>query len=1366
MAYEADLTAYDFNYDLAEMTAEAAGSILLSNHSYAAARGWYYNGVWWWFGDVEVSTTEDFRFGFYDQRARSLDSLANAAPDYLIVMAASNDRNDAGPTPPDSHLYYDPVLEDWAWSWDVRDADGGLDGYDCLPNTGQVAKNVLTVGAADCTYFLPPPYDPQYIEMTPYSSWGPTDDGRIKPDVVGDGDHVWSSWGTGNADYNWQSGTSQAAPNITGSLALLQKAYKDRSGGTPMRAATLKALVIDTAVDVEADGPDYKFGWGLPNFDAAHDVIVADDDGGGLINEDTIAQGDTIYYYFCRPYSGLDDAVFTLCWSDPEGTPPAPSLNPTDPMLVNDLDMRVYYEGMEYRPYILDPSNPSAAAMSGDNIRDNVERVDFVLGDTGNFIVRITHKGTLAGGSQDFSLVAWQVRRTKSYHVYADGSGDFPDISTAANNTDCGDTVFVHAGTYYEHDIVFMDRQTVIGVDGAENTVVDAQDLGRCFLLSGDVKLYGFTVTNGTKTGTDVNGRGAGIYCTGMPEVHDCIVRQNVANEGGGIYSVHGAIVRDCVIRENTAWDDGGGVFFSGVAYPELTGCLVDGNVSDEAGGGVYAPTAQLIAENTTIVNNISVSGGAGLHCHGERADIDNAIVAYNMSLATGVGVYTDASTIDIACCDVYGNNAGNYGGGIGDQTGTNDNISEDPQFCDAAGDDYSIEDVSPCAPANSPCGQLIGAYAPGCSFASELVIETVVFTDTQPAAGDTVYATVEVKNTGPNPAGSFFVDYYGDLSSPPAGGVPGDRRHLVPGLAVGESDFWTVGPLVNGCFGEWDSYFQVDTDGSVVETNEGNNTSGPHTIEWRIPEKDGWPVAGNVDFLASPAIAPIDDHAFSMEVVIGDAGGFLHVLDHAGNPLPGWPVDLGDSLVSSPAVGDITGDYHMEVVVGCMDGYLYAFDHEGAQLWSFDAGDPVRNTPALADLDDDGKLEVVFANTRFKVGAYLHVLEGNGTAYAGSWPFNIGDPNITSPAVGDLSMSGHPEIAVVTHGMTSPTPHSDVYLLNRDGTLFSAHWPATIDTVVAAAPVMGDIAATVADHLEIVVGGLDGKVYVLSSAGGTWPSPPRVPGAIERSPALVNADKEPFLEILVSHRAWNGSFPPAGRWVGGVTLVDNTGAVISGWPRGAGSGATGAPMPSPVAIAGRVITGSYFGDLYGWDNAGGTADGFPHDLTGHMSSSVAMGDLDGDGSLELVGATSNAWIGCLDLGCSGDYDADADAYWAVYRKDRTRCGYFGPATASGAGDGEGPAAVTALRSIQPNPFNPTTAVTYEVAAPTRVTIAVYDVAGRRVAVLEDREVGGGLHRVVWHGTTDSGRVAASGVYFCRLEAGGVVETRKMVLLK
>ena len=114
---------------------------------------------------------------------------------------------------------------------------------------------------------------------------------------------------------------------------------------------------------------------------------------------------------------------------------------------------------------------------------------------------------------------------------------------------------------------------------------------------------------------------------------------------------------------------------------------------------------------------------------------------------------------------------------------------------------------------------------------------------------------------------------------------------------------------------------------------------------------------------------------------------------------------------------------------------------------------------------------------------------------------------------------------------------------------------------------------------------------------------------------------------------------------------------------------------------------------------------------------------------------------------------------------------YFGKEpTGPGTGADGPPAFANQLRHARPNPFNPVTTLEYGVAVPGRVTLCVYDLAGRKVRTLVDRDVESGEHKVVWDGTTDVGKRAASGVYFLRMEAAGHTDafhaTRKLVLLK
>jgi hypothetical protein len=98
---------------------------------------------------------------------------------------------------------------------------------------------------------------------------------------------------------------------------------------------------------------------------------------------------------------------------------------------------------------------------------------------------------------------------------------------------------------------------------------------------------------------------------------------------------------------------------------------------------------------------------------------------------------------------------------------------------------------------------------------------------------------------------------------------------------------------------------------------------------------------------------------------------------------------------------------------------------------------------------------------------------------------------------------------------------------------------------------------------------------------------------------------------------------------------------------------------------------------------------------------------------------------------------------------------------------GHGAPPRSSLGANTPNPFNPTTVIPYRIESPGGPTqITIYDAAGRRVRTLVDGVRTPGAYRATWNGRDEHGRAVASGVYFVRLEASGVTETRKIVLLK
>ena len=360
MAPAVTIDSYGWDSDLSEMGIAAASApgqtakIYLSNHSY---------------GLLNPASL----LGQYMEETELIDQQVESFQYYLPFIAAGNEQS--------------------------------MGGYDTISYFG-IAKNVITVGAVQDAV-SGTTRSTANATMTSFSSWGPTDDGRIKPDIVANGYELYSTVSTGDSAYqqaSW-SGTSMATPNACGSAALLVEYYKELFSGGAMRASTLKGLIIHTADDLGNTGPDYKFGWGLMNTLAAAELLKEYSEGAnGKLTEATVtASQNTDTYVF--QWNGVDPIRATLCWTDPAGT----STTANDsriPVLKHDLDLKITGPGGTYYPYKLSYSNPSAnATASGENNIDNVEQVYIPTPLMGTYTITVDYDGSLTGGAQRYSLL-------------------------------------------------------------------------------------------------------------------------------------------------------------------------------------------------------------------------------------------------------------------------------------------------------------------------------------------------------------------------------------------------------------------------------------------------------------------------------------------------------------------------------------------------------------------------------------------------------------------------------------------------------------------------------------------------------------------------------------------------------------------------------------------------------------------------------------------------------------------------------------------------------------------------------------------------------------------------------------------------
>ncbi len=275
---------------------------------------------------------------------------------------------------------------------------------------------------------------------------------------------------------------------------------------------------------------------------------------------------------------------------------------------------------------------------------------------------------------------------------------------------------------------------------------------------------------------------------------------------------------------------------------------------------------------------------------------------------------------------------------------------------------------------------------------------------------------------------------FYGVFGSPAAGDIDGDGGLEIVAGSYGHYIYaWhTNGAVAAGFpFNNYDTVWSspavadIDLDGRA-EIIIGADCTGaswwyaPGGILWVIrgdaSVQPGFPKLIKQVIWSSPAVADLNldgfpeiivgtGHYYGEDVAQGD-GYHVWAWDHLGNPVPGWPVNTGDNVFSSPAVADVNGDGFMEVTCASLDGWLYLWGHNGQLIWQRHVWDADKlASPTIGDIDGDGVMDILIGDS-WEITAW----DANGNK---SLSQSLNGIVFSTAALGDIDGDGRVEIVI-----------------------------------------------------------------------------------------------------------------------------------------------------------------------------------------------------------------------------------------------------------------------------------------------------------------------------------------------------------------
>ncbi len=525
----------------------------------------------------------------------------------------------------------------------------------------------------------------------------------------------------------------------------------------------------------------------------------------------------------------------------------------------------------------------------------------------------------------------------------------------------------------------------------------------------------------------------------------------------------------------------------------------------------------------------------------------------------------------------------------------------------------------------------------------------------------------------------------------------------------------------------------------AVVWINERNGAYEVYfDAEWhRDPgwpnTEAGFPLALDGIGRTPPALANMDDDPF-LEIIFATQEGLVYVVNHDGTIADGWPVSINVSVPwdAPVAVGDLNGDSEREVVVGGNNGWAYALHADGTPLtgWPRNMGTSAATYVSIGALGTTSERQVLVCS-----GNTSRVLSYDGS-FGPSW--GLATQSYNQPgAIGDVDGDGVNEIVIHQGGSIH------LHRLGNTGNLANRSFPGE---TLYGMPSLMDMDED--GDLEIAVGTTEGKVYLMHHDFSDYSvNFPYDSGVISPVLGVIPVD---LLGSNVPELVFSQ--------IDGLTdIIRENGNTGFGYPNFASTGGSIYMPPIVTNVLGPSpdVVVSVGNALDCWENLGAVPPGWPRQMGNPVEESVAAGDIDLDGNIEIVALGLNQ-LTVFDVGSAPNVAAHRTWPMFGYNAQRTGC-LDCPEAAFSAVDDPLPASPTRLAMAPPfpNPASSQTALGYALPVAAQVKLQIFDVRGRLIRTLADGQQEAGHYEVFWNGKAANGRRVALGMYLAKLSVNG-----------